>query len=304
MKEVESRKFRVERTSTRETVLDCLGSIPFNSRPFNFRLWTFDRCFALFSILLSSTALAADPVPRALESIEITEKIGESIPLDLPFTDSTGKEHRLGQFFQPDKPVILILAYYQCPMLCSLVISGTVNALKGTGLKLGRDYLALTVSIDPSETPQLAAERKAGHLQSLGEPTTDPSWAFMTGADNQIHALAKSLGFGYSYDEDTKQYAHPAVIFVLTPAGKISRYLYGIEYSPRDLKLALVEAVDGKVGTSLDRVLLSCFKYDPALRRYGFYVWGILKGGALVVFAMLSALLAVLWRRELKRGTV
>jgi len=281
-----------------------LGCIPLNSRPFNFRLWSFDCCFALFSILLSGAALAADPMPRALESIEITEKIGEPIPLDLPFTDSTGKERRLGQFFHPDKPVILILAYYRCPMLCNLVISGTVNALKGTGLKLGRDFVALTVSIDPSETPQLAAERKAGHLQALGEPTTDPSWAFTTGADVQVHALAKSVGFGYSYDEDTKQYAHPAVIFVLTPAGKISRYLYGIEYSPRDLKLALVEAADGKVGTSLDRVLLSCFKYDPALRRYGFYVWGILKGGALVVFAMLSALLAVLWRRELKRGTV
>jgi len=304
MKEVESRKFRVGRTSTRQAVLDRLGCIPLNSRPFNFRLWSFDCCFALFSILLSGAALAADPMPRALESIEITEKIGEPIPFDLPFTDSTGKERRLGQFFHPDKPVILILAYYRCPMLCNLVISGTVNALKGTGLKLGRDFVALTVSIDPSETPQLAAERKAGHLQALGEPTTDPSWAFMTGADVQVHALAKSVGFGYSYDEDTKQYAHPAVIFVLTPAGKTSRYLYGIEYSPRDLKLALVEAADGKVGTSLDRVLLSCFKYDPALRRYGFYVWGILKGGALVVFAMLSALLAVLWRRELKRGTV
>jgi len=188
-------------------------------------------------------------------------------------------------------------------MLCNLVISGTVNAIKASGLKLGRDFLALTVSIDPTETSPLAAERKAGHLQSLGEATSDPSWAFATGAADQIRTLAKSVGFGYSYDEDTKQYAHAAVIFVLTPAGKISRYLYGIEYGPRDLKLALVEAGNGKVGTSLDRILLSCFKYDPALRRYGFYVWGILKGGALMVFAMLSTLLAVLWRRELKRGT-
>jgi protein SCO1/2 len=259
---------------------------------------------AIASILFCGTAIAGDPMPRALESIEIAERIGESIPENLPFSDSTGRELRLKDFFHRDKPVILILAYYQCPMLCNLVISGTVNALKGTGLKLGRDYLALTVSIDPSETPPLAAERKAGHLQSLGAPVADPSWAFVTGADDQIHALAKSVGFGYAYDEETKQYAHAAVIFVLTPEGKISRYLYGIEYSPRDLKLALVEAADGKVGTSLDRILLSCFKYDPALRRYGIYVGGILKGGALVVFAMLSALLAVLWRRELRRGTV
>jgi protein SCO1/2 len=159
------------------------------------------------------------------------------------------------------------------------------------------------VSIDPSESPPLAASRKAGHLQALGEATDHPDWVFMTGAEEQIRALAKSVGFGYAYDEETKQFAHPAVIFVLTPRGKISRYLYGVEYGPRDLKLALVEASEGRVGTSLDRVLLSCFKYDPALRKYGIYVWGILKGGGLLVFAMLCTLLAVLWRRELKRGT-
>jgi protein SCO1/2 len=258
---------------------------------------------AILGVITCQAAIAAEPMPRALESIEITEKVGESVPFDLPFTDSGGREVRLKEFFQRDKPVILILAYYQCPMLCNLVISGTVNAIKGSGLKLGRDFLALTVSIDPSETPTLASERKAGHLQALGEVIGDPSWAFTTGAADPIRTLAKSVGFGYSYDEETKQYAHAAVILVLTPAGKISRYLYGIEYSPRDLKLALVEAADGKVGTSLDRILLRCFKYDPSLRRYGFYVWGILKGGALVVFAMLSTLLAVLWKRELKRGT-
>jgi protein SCO1/2 len=126
----------------------------------------------------------------------------------------------------------------------------------------------------------------------------------MTGAEEQIRALARSVGFGYAYDEETKQYAHAAAVFILTPRGKISRYLYGINFSPRDLKLALLEAADGKVGTSLDRILLRCFKYDPALRKYGIYVWGILKGGALLVLAMLSALLAVLWRRELKQGTV
>lgn len=258
---------------------------------------------AIMGLLACRTALAAEPMPRALESIEITEKVGESLPSDLHFTDSSGREVRLKELFQRDRPVILILAYYQCPMLCNLVLSGTVTAIKGSGLKLGRDFLALTVSIDPSETSPLAAERKAGYLQALGEATSDPAWTFATGGEDQIRALANGVGFGYSYDEDTKQYAHAAVIFVLTPAGKISRYLYGIEYAPRDLKLALVEAAEGKVGTSLDRILLSCFKYDPALRRYGFYVWGILKGGALVVFAMLSALLAVLWRRELKRGT-
>lgn len=256
------------------------------------------------ALLASGRAWAADPIPPALESVEITEHLGESIPLDLPFTDSTGREFKLAEHFHREKPVVLILAYYECPMLCNLVISGTVNALRGSGLKLGRDYSAITVSIDPGETAGQAAERKSGHLQALGERPTDPAWVFSTGAQAQIAALARSLGFGYTYDEPTRQFAHPAVVFVLTPEGKISRYLYGLEFSPRDIKLALVEAAGGKVGTSLDRILLSCFKYDPSLRRYGLYVSGILRGGALLVFAMLSGLLLILWRREVRRGTV
>jgi protein SCO1/2 len=255
-------------------------------------------------LVFSSTAFGADPMPRVLDSVEVSERIGDSIPLGLPFTDATGRETQLSEFFGDDQPVVLILAYYQCPMLCNLVISGTAKALRGTGLTLGKDYRALTVSIDPTETPTLASSRKAGHLQALGAPTDEPAWGFMTGAEEQIRALARSVGFGYAYDEETKQYAHAAAVFILTPRGKISRYLYGINFSPRDLKLALLEAADGKVGTSLDRILLRCFKYDPALRKYGIYVWGILKGGALLVLAMLSALLAVLWRRELKQGTV
>lgn len=258
---------------------------------------------AIATLLAASGAWAADPMPPALESVEITEHIGEAIPLDLPFTDSTGREFRLAESFRPDRPVVLILAYYQCPMLCNLVLGGTVKALRGSGLKLGRDYSAITVSIDPSETSAQAAERKGGHLQALGEAATDPAWIFSTGAEAQIKALARGLGFGYAYDESTRQFAHPAVVFLLTPEGKISRYLYGLEFSPRDIKLALVEAAGGKVGTSLDRILLSCFKYDPSLRRYGIYVSGILRGGALLIFGLLSGLLLILWRRELKRGT-
>ncbi len=253
---------------------------------------------------LSAAASTADGLPAALDSIEITERIGDQVPLRLPFTSSVGSETRLAEFFGGDQPVVLVLAYYRCPMLCNLVISGVVKALGGTGLTLGRDYRAVTVSIDPSETFELAASRKAGHLQALGVPTDDPSWAFMVGSEEQIRALAKSVGFGYAYDDDTKQYAHAAVVLVLTPRGTVSRYLYGVEFPPRDMKLALVEAADGKVGTSLDRILLRCFKYDAALRKYDIYVWGILKGGALLVFGMLATLLAVLWRRELHQGTV
>lgn len=247
---------------------------------------------------------AADPIPPALESVQVTERIGELVPEDGIFQDSSGLPVQLKQWLHRGQPLLLSLNYYRCPMLCSLILSGMVNGLKGTGLKLGRDYFAFTISIDPQETSDLAAEKKRGYLQALGETSADVAWAFTTGKAPQIRALADAIGFGYAYDESTEQYAHPAVIAVLTPDGKISRYLYGIEFPPRDLKLALVEASGGKVGTSFDRFLLSCFKYDPALRRYGVYVAGILKGGALLVFAILAALLAVLWRRELKRGTV
>jgi protein SCO1/2 len=255
-------------------------------------------------LLTATRGWAADPTPPALESVQVTERLGSWVPGDLTFTDSTGSAFPLHRYFYKDKPVLLSLNYYRCSMLCSLILTGMVNALKRSGLALGDDFLAITVSIDPLEEPPLAAERKRGYLQALGTPAVEPGWSFLTGKEDQIRKLAEAVGFGYAYDQDTKQYAHPAVIFVLTPEGKISRYLYGIEYSPRDVKLALVEAAGGKVGTSLDRFILSCFKYDPSLRRYGFYVSGILKGGAMLVFGMLAALLVTLWRRELKRGTV
>jgi protein SCO1/2 len=253
--------------------------------------------------IFAAERAGADDLPPALEAVGITEKIGNFVPGDSSFTDSAGAQIRLQQFLNKDKPVLLNLVYYQCPMLCNLVLTGLVKGLKASGLRLGEDYLALTVSIDPKETPDLAAERKRGHLQALGISGADPNWAFTTGNEQQIHRLAESVGFEYAYDESTKQYAHAAATFVLTPAGKISRYLYGFEYSPRDLKLALVEASGGRVGTSFDRFLLTCFRYEPALRRYGFYMSGILRGGALLVFAGLCALLVNLWRRELKRGT-
>ena len=258
----------------------------------------------LITLVWAFPGYAAEPTPPVLESVEVTERIGELVPEDALFQDSSGQPVQLKQLLHRGQPLLLSLNYYRCPMLCSLVLRGMVNGLRGTGLKLGRDYFVFTLSIDPRETSELAAENKRGYLQALGEPSAEAAWAFTTGKAPEIHALADATGFGYGYDESTEQYAHPAVIVVLTPDGKISRYLYGIEFPPRDLKLALVEASGGKVGTSFDRFLLSCFKYDPALRRYGVYVAEILKGGALLVFAGLAALLATLWRRELKRGTV
>jgi protein SCO1/2 len=243
-------------------------------------------------------------VPRAIQEVDVVERLHETVPLGLHFTDSEGHPFELRQAFQGEKPVLLTLVYYRCQALCDLVVSGLVRSLNDSGLQLGRDFGVVTASIDPSETPDLAARRRRGHLQALGQKDHHPDWAFLTGDEASIHQLAESVGFRYSYDEKTRQFAHAATVFVLTPEGRISRYLYGMDFPPRDLKLALLEAANGRVGTSFDRILMKCFRYDPADRRYHLYMMGFIRGGALLVFFALAALLWKLWRRELraKRG--
>jgi protein SCO1/2 len=247
---------------------------------------------------------AVSGTPAVFADVGVEERLNESIPADLSFTDSTGKRVQLKELLTAEKPVLLTLVYYRCPMLCNLVLSGMARAMKDTGLALGEDYRVITVSIDPSETPQLAAEKKRGYLQAINRPGDDPNWAFLVGGEQEIKALAQSVGFRYTYDDSIKQYAHSAVSFVLTPEGKISRYLYGVDYPARDVRLSMVEASRGRVGTSFDRVMLTCYRYDPATRRYGPYVRGFIRLGGLAIFTALSMLLAVLWRREIKRGTV
>ena len=238
--------------------------------------------------------------PKAVRAVDVVEKLHEPIPLNLTFTDQDARPFQLSQAFTNGKPVILTLVYYRCQALCDLVVSGLVRGLEGTGMQLGRDYQAITASIDPTETSQEARKAKHGHLQSMGAKSDDPSWTFLTGNEANIHALADAAGFKYSYDAETKQYAHAAVVFLLTPDGRMSRYLYGIDFNPRDLKLGLLEAGQGRVGTTLDRIVLKCFKYDPASRRYTMYMFGFLRGGALLVFFALATLLWKLWRREFK----
>ena len=266
---------------------------------------------ATFALVLATAAWAQYPgdrrhsaagsqTPAALKGVDVIERLGDQVPEGVRFVDSEGTPFQLSDALHHDQPVILTLVYYRCPALCSLVLSGLTRSLRAVDLKLGDDYRVMTVSIDPTETPRMAAESKRGHLQALGVDPLAPGWTFGTGTEEQIKTLARSLGFQYTYDEPSKQYAHAAAIFVLSPEGKISRYLYGIDFPPRDMKLALVEASKGKVGTTLDRVLLSCFKYDPASRRYEPYVMGFIRIGALMVFLALATLLTILWRQEAK----
>lgn len=239
--------------------------------------------------------------PPAVRKIGVDERLGDKIPLDLPLLNEKGETVTLRQLMPEDKPVLLSLVYYRCEALCNLVLNGLVRGLRQTAMDLGEDYVSISISIDPADAPKDSAIRRRRHLQAMGLAESAP-WHFLTAQESSIKPVADALGFRYTYDEETKQYAHAAVVFALSDQGKVTRYLYGAEFPAQDLKLALLEAGEGKVGTSLERVILSCFQYDPASRRYGFYIFGFLRIGALLIFGALATLLVVSWRKELKRG--
>jgi len=241
--------------------------------------------------------------PVTVGEVDVVERLNERVPGDLRFVDAFENQVRLDEFLGHGKPVVLSLVYFDCPMLCSLVEKGLVKGLTESGLGLGKDYVALTVSMNPKDTPRVAAQAQAGYVGHLGnrQAATPRDWAFLTGGETSIHALAGALGFKYRWDAPTQQYEHPAVIFVLTPDGRIARYLYGVEFLARDLRLAVVEASEGRVGTTLDRVLLKCFQYDPASRKYRVVATNFVRAGAFCVFLMLVTGLAILWRQEWKR---
>lgn len=249
-------------------------------------------------------ATAEESLPPALEGVEIQERLGERVPLDAAFTGADGKPVKLRERLGQGRPVVLALVYYNCPMLCGLVLGGLARGMREMGLELGKDYDALTVSFDPRENSKLAAERQRGYLQATGRPDGAAHWDFLTGQEPEIKALADAVGFKYAFDAQTQQYAHAAAIMVLTPDGRVSRYLYGVEYPARDMRLAVVEAGEGRVGTSFDKLLLTCFRYDAASRRYEPYVVGFIRIAALAVLGGLAVTLAIYWRREVKRGTV
>ena len=254
----------------------------------------------------AAAAPAAEPAeaPSILQKVEIVEHLGDQVPLDAAFRDQQGRTVTLGELLAGDKPVVMALVYYECPMLCGLVLGGLARGMRQTGLELGRDFRAVSVSFDPREKPGLALVRQTAYLQSMGRPEATGDWRFLTGEEPQIEKVTGAVGFEYAYDESTKQFAHAAAIMVLAPGGKISRYLYGVEYPGRDLRLALVEAGQGRVGTSFDKFLLTCYRYDPAARRYVPYALGFVKVGAVLVALLLGGALAVYWRREARKGGV
>jgi protein SCO1 len=248
------------------------------------------------------TGMVSSALPRALRSIGFDQNIDQRVPLDTTFRDESGATVRLGDYFGR-RPVVLVFAYYDCPMLCTLVVNGLSSALGVLTLVPGKDFEIVTVSFNPRDTPAAAAAKKAVYLERYKHPGASESWHFLTGDEPSIERLTQAAGFRYAWDADTKQFAHPSGIIVLTPDGRLARYLFGIEYGPRDLRFGIIEASAGKVGTPVDSLLLYCYHYDPATGRYGLIIMRAMRlAGAATVLA-LGAFIVVMLRRERARGS-
>lgn len=239
----------------------------------------------------------ASAMPPVLREVGFDQRLNERVPLDVVLRDEQGRAVTLGDYFGP-RPVVLTLVYYECPMLCTQVLNSLVGSLTTLSLDPGTDFELVTVSFDPRETPMLAAAKKATYLERYRRAGAEQGWHFLTGDEASIRRLTGAVGFRYVYDQDVQQYAHPAGITVLTPDGRLSRYLYGIEYGPRDLRLALVDASAGRVGTAVDRLLLYCYHYNPATGRYGFVVMTIVRLAAVATVLCIGGFIIMMRRRE------
>lgn len=244
--------------------------------------------------------------PEANE-VAVDEMLNGELDMDLAFVDHDGNAVRLGDYFDGDRPVLITLNYYRCPTLCNLQLNSLTRTLEGfaepSGFGAdwlpGKQYRIVTVSIDPREGPELAAKKRQTHLDALGQGEVD--WNFLTGDALQVRMLAASLGIGYAYDAEQDQYAHPAVLMFISPEGKVARYLYGLEYQPSDVKFALMEAADGRVGSPVDKLILSCFHYDASIGEYGPFAMGIMRLGGAAIVLIVGIPMAFIWRRERRR---
>ena len=273
------------------------------------------RCTAALAVGLATASLAfAQAVPRTdvgipaaerpnvIKDIDIEQKLDQQVPLDLAFKDETGRDIKLHEYFHQGRPIILVLAYYECPMLCTQVLNGLVTTLRPLKFNVGQEFDVVVVSFDPKETPGLARDKKAAYVDDYKRPGTERGWHFLTGSQASIEAITNAVGFKYKYDEAIDQYAHAAGITVLTPEGKVSRYFYGIEYSTRDLRMGLVDASANKIGTLADRVMYLCYHYDPSTGQYGLLTMRLLKAGGLLTMATLGTFWAVMIRRERRKA--
>lgn len=251
----------------------------------------------LLALFGASPALAHDPSPDPLSQLAFEQKLNEQVPPDIVLQDETGQPVQLRDYFG-ERPLILVFAYYECQNLCGVVLENLVESLRALEFDAGNQFRVITVSIDPGETPTLAAAKKATYIQRYGRPGAAAGWHFLTGDHASVDRLAQVVGFQYAYDAETDQYAHPAGLIILTPQGKISRYVYGLDYSPTDLRLGLVEASANKIGSLVDQVLLRCYRYDPVTGKYTLVVMNVLRLAGLATVLILGTFMVVMFRRD------
>jgi len=251
----------------------------------------------LVTPLAHAQGLPAGSQTAALSQVGIDQKLDAQVPLDLQFVDESGKTVRLAQYFGK-KPVVLSLVYYECPMLCTLVLNGMLHSFRTMSFNVGDQFEVVTVSFSPTETPALASAKKVGYLKKYGREGGAAGWHFLTGREDQIKRLADAVGFRYTYDPESGQYAHASGIMILTPKGRVARYFYGIEYAPRDLRLGLIEAADNRIGSPVDRVLLYCMHYDPLTGKYGLVIKNVLRLSGLTTVLLLGGFITVMLSRE------
>lgn len=245
----------------------------------------------------ASSVVPGNTMPGPLKEVRYDQRLGEQVPLELPFRDEAGRAVKLGDYFGK-RPAILVLAYYHCPMLCDMVLQGVETGLKPLSLDPGKDFDVVVASIDPAETPAMAARKKREILKRYARPGTEGGWHFLTGTPPSISRLANAVGFHYVYDQDRNEFAHAAGMVILTPGGQVSRYFYGVEYPARFLRLGLVESAGGKIGSVVDQILLYCFHYDPTIGRYSAATLNIVRLAGILTVAGLALLIVLLRRRE------
>ena len=258
--------------------------------------------FALTGVAASSASAQQVTTPAILNRVGITQNLNAQIPPDLVFRDETGKSVRIGDFFG-QKPILLSLVYFDCPALCTEVLNGELRTMKAISLDLGKDFEAVTVSFEPKDTPALAQAKRDVYAGQYGRPEAANHWHFLTGEQQSIRALTDVVGFRYAYDSSIRQYAHAAAILALTPEGRIDRYFYGVIYPARDVRLGLIEASEGKIGTVTDQALLYCYQYDPMTGKYGVVIMNVLRAAGGLTVLLLGIFMALMFFRERKRSS-
>lgn len=262
--------------------------------------WLFALILSASTILLNPISLAEELLPKELAGVGIEEHLGKPLDKSLTFFDHTGKTVKLGDYFDGKTPVILTLNYYRCATLCSLQLNALASSIRELSWKVGEKYRIVTVSFDPNDTMETASDKRDAYLKFVGKGDLD--WQFLVGHEAEIKSLTESVGFTYKYNENDNQFAHGAAIYFISGEGIISRYLYGLQYAPMDMKFALIDASEGKVGNTLEKFVLSCFKYDSTHGAYGPFAMGVMRAGGVCTAGFLSLWLMTLWRRDKRRG--